>query len=137
VDKARLPIVDASPECTGVGAGSWSRSAFHSYSIYGRPNNDMGDWVKQQVGEPQPPEDGEFVLDVVPGSVEVEPGGFVSATVKTSAASPKPPPWSFGAPVPYPVQRNGTELLLEFIGESDAHCSAPASPAAPRPDRTA
>lgn len=27
--------------------------------------------------------------------------------------------WSSGAPVPYPVQRNGTELLLEFIGESD------------------
>jgi RIO kinase 1 len=27
--------------------------------------------------------------------------------------------WSSGAPVPYPMQRNGTELLLEFIGESD------------------
>ena len=27
--------------------------------------------------------------------------------------------WSFGAPVPYPVQRSGTELLMEFLGDSD------------------
>ncbi|WP_370943355.1 serine protein kinase RIO [Amycolatopsis sp. cg5] len=27
--------------------------------------------------------------------------------------------WSMGAPVPYPVQRHGTELLLEFIGDDD------------------
>ncbi|AHI00581.1 serine protein kinase RIO [Kutzneria albida] len=27
--------------------------------------------------------------------------------------------WTVGAPVPYPVQRNGTELLLEFLGEQD------------------
>jgi len=27
--------------------------------------------------------------------------------------------WSAGAPVPYPVQRIGTELLLEFIGQAD------------------
>ena len=27
--------------------------------------------------------------------------------------------WSAGAPVPYPVQRIGTELLLEFIGDAD------------------
>lgn len=27
--------------------------------------------------------------------------------------------WSLGAPVPYPVQLNGTELLLEFIGTED------------------
>ena len=27
--------------------------------------------------------------------------------------------WTIGAPVPYPVQRNGTELLLEFLGEDD------------------
>jgi len=26
--------------------------------------------------------------------------------------------WSIGAPVPYPVQRNGTELLLEFVGDA-------------------
>ncbi|WP_245976461.1 trypsin-like serine protease, partial [Amycolatopsis palatopharyngis] len=121
VDKASLPIVDGSRQCTGVGAGfqdatmvcagysdgrktilpgdsggplvvdgvvvgvgSWSRSDFRWYSIYGRLNNDMGDWVKQQVGE-QPPDDGEFSLSVVPGSVSVEPGGFVSATVYTTA----------------------------------------------------
>jgi RIO kinase 1 len=27
--------------------------------------------------------------------------------------------WAIGAPVPYPVQRIGTELLLEFIGDPD------------------
>ena len=27
--------------------------------------------------------------------------------------------WTVGAPVPYPVQRTGTELLLEFLGDSD------------------
>lgn len=27
--------------------------------------------------------------------------------------------WTIGAPVPYPVQREGTELLLEFLGEDD------------------
>jgi RIO kinase 1 len=27
--------------------------------------------------------------------------------------------WTLGAPVPYPVQLSGTELMLEFIGEPD------------------
>jgi RIO kinase 1 len=27
--------------------------------------------------------------------------------------------WTIGAPVPYPVQRNGTELLLEFLGDDE------------------
>jgi len=27
--------------------------------------------------------------------------------------------WAIGAPVPYPIQRVGTELLLEFIGDAD------------------
>ncbi|KQZ23981.1 serine protein kinase RIO [Microbacterium sp. Root553] len=27
--------------------------------------------------------------------------------------------WELGAPVPYPVQVNGTELLMEFIGDTD------------------
>ncbi|EWM16470.1 serine protein kinase RIO [Kutzneria sp. 744] len=27
--------------------------------------------------------------------------------------------WTVGAPVPYPVQRTGTELLLEFLGDAD------------------
>jgi RIO kinase 1 len=27
--------------------------------------------------------------------------------------------WAIGAPVPYPIQRIGTELLLEFIGDAD------------------
>jgi RIO kinase 1 len=27
--------------------------------------------------------------------------------------------WSIGVPVPYPVQRSGTELLMEFLGDAD------------------
>lgn len=27
--------------------------------------------------------------------------------------------WTLGAPVPYPVQRDGTEILLEFLGDTD------------------
>lgn len=27
--------------------------------------------------------------------------------------------WSIGAPVPYPVQRSGTELLMEYLGDDD------------------
>lgn len=27
--------------------------------------------------------------------------------------------WSIGAPVPYPVQRSGTELLMEYLGDED------------------
>jgi RIO kinase 1 len=27
--------------------------------------------------------------------------------------------WTVGVPVPYPAQRNGTELLLEFLGDED------------------
>jgi RIO kinase 1 len=36
--------------------------------------------------------------------------------------------WSAGVPVPYPVQREGTELLMEFIGEHDEHGTAMAAP---------
>lgn len=32
--------------------------------------------------------------------------------------------WAIGAPVPYPVQRDGTELLLEFVG-TDEGAAAP------------
>ncbi|MEV6913315.1 trypsin-like serine protease [Amycolatopsis sp. NPDC051071] len=62
-----------------VGVASWSRSDFKWYSVYGRLNNDMGDWVKQQIGAPQNPET--FSLAVTPSSLKVEPGKYVSATV--------------------------------------------------------
>ncbi len=39
-------IVDS----TVVGVASWSRSDFTWYSVYGRLDNAMGDWVKQEVG---------------------------------------------------------------------------------------
>lgn len=41
--------------------------------------------------------------------------------------------WELGAPVPYPVQVNGTELLMEFIG--DANGVAAPRLAAVRSDR--
>ncbi|MFC7616878.1 serine protein kinase RIO [Actinokineospora soli] len=31
--------------------------------------------------------------------------------------------WSVGAPVPYPVQRDGTELLLEFLGDAEGRAA--------------
>ncbi|RZS39238.1 trypsin [Herbihabitans rhizosphaerae] len=33
-----------------VGVASWSRADFKWYSVYGRLDNEMGDWVKQEVG---------------------------------------------------------------------------------------
>ena len=41
--------------------------------------------------------------------------------------------WRIGAPVPYPVQRDGTEVMLEFLGEPDG--SAAPRLAALRPER--
>ncbi|GAA2777903.1 S1 family peptidase [Saccharopolyspora taberi] len=37
---------------TVVGVGSWSASDWSWYSIYGRLNNEMGDWVQQQIARP-------------------------------------------------------------------------------------
>ena len=31
--------------------------------------------------------------------------------------------WSLGAPVPYPVQLLGTEVMLEFVGDRDGHAA--------------
>jgi len=31
--------------------------------------------------------------------------------------------WSAGVPVPYPIQWEGTELLMEFIGDDDGHAA--------------
>jgi len=44
--------------------------------------------------------------------------------------------WDAGAPVPYPVQIDGTELLLEFVGRESADGTAEAAPrlARTRPD---
>ena len=36
--------------------------------------------------------------------------------------------WQAGAPVPYPVQLSGTELMLEFIGDAGRHGRAAAGP---------
>jgi RIO kinase 1 len=45
--------------------------------------------------------------------------------------------WTLGAPVPYPVQRNGTELLLEFLGEDDGTAAPRLAQARPEPDELA
>jgi RIO kinase 1 len=41
--------------------------------------------------------------------------------------------WTLGAPVPYPVQRNGTELLLEFLGEDDGTAAPRLAQVRPEP----
>jgi RIO kinase 1 len=42
--------------------------------------------------------------------------------------------WTIGAPVPYPVQRHGTELLLEFLGEPDGTAAPRLAQLRPEPD---
>jgi RIO kinase 1 len=45
--------------------------------------------------------------------------------------------WQAGAPVPYPVQRVGTELLLEFIGDADGTAAPRLASLRPEPDQLA
>ena len=45
--------------------------------------------------------------------------------------------WSAGAPVPYPVQRVGTELLIEFIGDPDGGAAPRLAALRPDPDELA
>ncbi|RZQ60134.1 S8 family serine peptidase [Amycolatopsis suaedae] len=66
-----------------AGVASWSRSDFRWYSIYSRLNNEMGDWVNEQIGG-QPPT-GRFSLGATPASVRVEPGKHVSASITSKA----------------------------------------------------
>jgi RIO kinase 1 len=42
--------------------------------------------------------------------------------------------WTAGAPVPYPVQRVGTELLLEFVGDEDGAAAPRLAALRPEPD---
>ncbi|NIH84814.1 RIO1 family regulatory kinase/ATPase [Amycolatopsis granulosa] len=42
--------------------------------------------------------------------------------------------WTMGAPVPYPVQRDGTELLLEFVGDADGTAAPRLAQLRPEPD---
>lgn len=45
--------------------------------------------------------------------------------------------WQLGAPVPYPVQLSGTELLLEFIGTPDGQGAPRLAQCRPGPDELA
>ncbi|WP_344431972.1 S1 family peptidase, partial [Amycolatopsis minnesotensis] len=65
-----------------VGVASWSRSDFKWYSVYGRLNNDMGDWVKEKIGDVNTDT---FSLGMSPGSVKVDPGKYISTTVTSKA----------------------------------------------------
>jgi RIO kinase 1 len=42
--------------------------------------------------------------------------------------------WSAGAPVPYPVQRAGPEIMLEFLGEADGAAAPRLAQLRPGPD---
>ncbi|WP_037314201.1 trypsin-like serine protease [Amycolatopsis orientalis] len=80
--KTILPGDSGGPFVVGgkvVGVASWSRSDFHWYSVYSRLNNDMGDWVAEQIGGQQPGDT--FTLAASPSSVRVLPGKYVSASV--------------------------------------------------------
>ncbi|MEU5695652.1 trypsin-like serine protease [Actinosynnema sp. NPDC020468] len=68
-----------------VGVASWSRSDFKWYSVYGRLTNDMGDWVKQEVGGTVPAPD--FTLGASPASLKVTAGKYASTTITTVAGS--------------------------------------------------
>ncbi|MGH3433787.1 MAG: trypsin-like serine protease, partial [Thermocrispum sp.] len=67
-----------------VGLASWSRADFRWYGVYSRLDNDMGDWVREQVGDTPPPT-GDFGVGVQPSSVSAAAGKYVSATVTTTA----------------------------------------------------
>lgn len=43
--------------------------------------------------------------------------------------------WTIGVPVPYPVQQNGTELLLEFVGTADGTAAPRLAQLRPDPDQ--
>ena len=45
--------------------------------------------------------------------------------------------WTLGAPVPYPVQLNGAELMLEFLGEPDGTAAPRLAQCRPEPDELA
>jgi RIO kinase 1 len=45
--------------------------------------------------------------------------------------------WRAGAPVPYPVQLSGTELMLEFIGDDDGTAAPRLAQSRPAPDALA
>jgi RIO kinase 1 len=42
--------------------------------------------------------------------------------------------WSAGVPVPYPVQREGTELMMEFVGDADGTAAPRLAQLRPAPD---
>ncbi|PPK70467.1 trypsin-like serine protease [Actinokineospora auranticolor] len=68
------------------GVASWSRSDFKWYSIYGRLDNEMGDWVKQEVGTVTEPPTGDLGVRVDPGSGSVAAGKYLSTTVATTGS---------------------------------------------------
>jgi RIO kinase 1 len=43
--------------------------------------------------------------------------------------------WSIGVPVPYPVQRDGTELLVEFLGSAEGEAAPRLAELRPEPER--
>ncbi|CRK61390.1 secreted trypsin-like serine protease [Alloactinosynnema sp. L-07] len=66
------------------GVASWSRADFKWYGVWGRLNNDMGDWVKQEVGTTVP---ADHTVSVSPASGSVKAGNYVSSTITTVAGS--------------------------------------------------
>jgi secreted trypsin-like serine protease len=78
-----------------IGLASWSRSDFRWYSVYARLTNDMGDWVRRQVGDPQPP--AEFGVSVEPANGSVAAGRSLSVTARTTEGPDGPASVKLGA----------------------------------------
>ncbi len=121
--RAKMPVVDGSRDCLGVGAGfkdatmicagysdgrvsilqgdsggplvhnnkiygvaSWGKATWDWYSVWGRLNNDMGDWAITERG-PVDPGQTDATIAVEPSSLKVNAGQFVSTTVTSKAGS--------------------------------------------------
>ncbi|MGO1050253.1 trypsin-like serine protease [Crossiella sp. CA198] len=68
-----------------IGVASWSRSDFRWYSIYARLNNEMGDWVREQAGNPPPTST--FTLAATPATAKVAAGKHISVSVTSKAGN--------------------------------------------------
>lgn len=66
------------------GLASWGKSTWDWWNVYARLNNEMGDWVKTEVGPVTPTEP---TVSVTPSTVSVKAGSYASATVNTVAGS--------------------------------------------------
>ncbi|RJQ80803.1 serine protease [Pseudonocardiaceae bacterium YIM PH 21723] len=81
-----------------VGVASWSRSDFKWYSVYGRLDNDMGDWVKQQISGGNDPAPSDITVGLTPASGSGRAGSLVQTKVTANGGSGQLTVTASGAP---------------------------------------